>query len=56
MVQYFPARDNEWVREKIAKLTEFQKKIFDEQMAEGKGERRSLFLALSYPDNVKEKK
>jgi hypothetical protein len=56
MMQYFPARTSEWVREKIAALTGFQKKVFDEQIAEGKEERRSLFLALSYPTDLKEKK
>ena len=56
MVQYFPARTNEWVREKIAALTGFQKKVFDEQIAAGKEERRALFLALSFPNDVKEKK
>lgn len=55
-MKYFPARSNEWIREKIAALTGFQKKVFDNQVAEGKEERRALFLALSYPTDVKEKK
>jgi len=56
MVQYFPMRTNEWIQEKIAALTGFQKKVFNHEIGDGKEERRSLFLALSYPNDVEEKK
>ena len=43
------------IQERIANLTEFQRKVFLENCAPGVPVRHALFIATSWPENVQEK-
>jgi hypothetical protein len=43
------------VQDRIAELTNFQRNLFEEEKANGKPERYALFLAITWPENMKDR-
>lgn len=43
------------IQERIARLTDFQRKIFLEECMPSRSIRLALFIAISWPDNCKDK-
>lgn len=44
------------IQERIANLTEFQRKVFLEECAPQISLRQALFIAISWPDNVTDRR
>lgn len=51
--EHFITLTDEQIRGKIDRLTEYQHKVFEEHRKDGLSERQALFLALSWPEDVK---
>jgi len=55
MEDYFPNLTDEELMERVSKLEGKQKAVYDDNMQRNSGMRLSLFRALSFPIEVKEK-